>query len=1272
MKKIIFLSLYILFVVKITAQNQHFKLNWNLSDNSFHATVEPGAFPLFQAENFLYDNGQVFFSKVWKIPAPILSKSLKISNLSYSPVARSVLKKLQLTNIPENFKPELKTSYARDEILAYFKINVFIQKEGQYYKLNSFDIAYNYTARKQIFNVRNIYDSHWANGSWYRFNIDKTGVYKLTKSFLKDLGIDVTTLDPRQIRIFGNGGKVMPLLNSVPYPEDITELAIEVVGEQDGVFNDDDYILFYAVSDKEWSDDYDSNLNFYTNSTDYYIKIDGQNGKRISTYQEPQAAAGSIYNDYLDRKFYEKDKSIFTYLGRKAFDEPLTLSDNTKNINFKFDRLVTAKPVHYKIKAAVDKAPASLRVLINNQTDVQINFSNYGTYQLGTDASRSGDISVSGDEVNFNLIFNNNNLFDAHLYLEYINVWAYCRLQGTGKQYRFFNPQADGNGVGAYQFENAKDITRIWDITDPYNPAVFVNSQNNFQIKFNRNVRKYFVAIDQNDFYKPIKPDENIKQKNQNLHKEVFYHTGGFADLDYLIVTPEFLHDEAEKFADLHRDNGLNVYVADLQKIYKEFGNGQTDIAAIRNFIKYIYNNASAPDQRIKFVMMFGDASNDYKNLIPDYLLTDGQKTNIVPIYESINSFDLVNSVASDDFFVMMDDNEGTLTNSNQNPDIAIGRLVIRNTEDAEVFYQKYKRYIKETSKSNWRSFITLWADDADPGNGWEKEFTVNTDTIANRITRIHPEFNLVKIYQDAYRQVQTPGGPRYPEAKRDLINQFEKGTLILAYIGHGNEVTLAHEHMLVVDDVLNLHNFDRLPLVTTMTCEFAKFDNPTRNSAAEMMMWNPDGGALEMVSTTRSMYSSNAKNMNTDFYQALLGLSFGLNGQIIKNPAEALRKAKVYTSSGYGKFNIAFLGDPGFDLGFAAPKIKLTSVNNKPTDTLSALQHVIVKGEIQDASGNLIDNFNGIINPIVFDKYRQAHTFDNDNNGLNLNFEKLGPKIFQGKADVINGKFQFEFIVPKDINLAYGKGRISFYAYNQSYEKIGYDETIIIGGVDGDAADDNKPPLIKAFMNDTNFVSGGITDENPYLILELEDEHGINTIGGIGHDITAYIDDNQMQTFVLNDFYETERNTYQKGKVKYRLYNLSPGWHTLTAKAWDVYNNSAETTISFQVVNNDEIKLDKVLNYPNPFVNYTEFWFNHNHPFEDLDVMIQVYTISGKLVWQHRQNVLTTGYLSREITWDGRDNFGNKLAKGVYVYKLTIRTINGKTAQKIEKLVIL
>ncbi len=1269
MKKIFFLIFWML-LFNATAQFKHFELKWQLQSLQKQAHNPPDTYMLFQSKDYQYQPENVYFSTTWKVSQLIDPASVSLKNVKYSPIAAYLVEKLDLKAIPDRFKPDLRTGQARDELVAILEINAFIKKGGQYYKLESFDISYAFNPATAQRRVQNIYDSRWATGKWYKFKINKSGVYKIDKNFLKSLGINTDNLDPRKLKIFGNGGKVMPLSNAVPYPEDISELAIEVVGEQDGSIDAGDYILFYAQSHKEWSDDYDANLNIYTNETNYFVQIDNQNGKRIQAYQEPAGTASEVFNDYLNRQFYEEDHTIFTYMGRKAFDAPFDPGITTKRFEFNFKNRIESKPVTYQIKAAINKNGTGFQASLNGQYLGQRHLT-FGTYAVANDGAIQGDLIISGNPLKFDVTFNSNNFFDARLYMEYINVQAYCSLAGTGKQFRFYNPDADnGGGVAAYHLTQAQNITRVWDITDIYNPTYVLNNQNSFDIKFFKNSKKRFIAIDKGDFYTPEKVDHSL-QDNQNLHKDLFYHTGQFKDLDYIIVTPAFLHQKAEQFADMHQQAGLNVYVADLKKIYKEFGNGQQDIAAIRNMIKYVYFNASAPDKKIKFVMLFGDASNDFKNLIPENKLVGG-RSNIVPIYESKDFYDKVSSIGSDDFFVMMDPSEGFLTDSSELPDIAVGRLLVRNEAEAETIFHKYQHYLSQDTKQNWRTFVTLWSDDADPGHSGDIEFVKNTEAIAQHIKAIHPEYNITKIYQDAYPQINTPGGPRYPDAKRDLFNQFEKGSLIIGYIGHGNQVALSHERMLTMADVLKLHNFDRLPLMTTMTCEFAKFDDATRETAAEYLIWNDKGGVLEMVSTVREIWTSNAKDMNTDFYHALFGVNAGMNGHIIKNPAEALRMAKVFTGSGKGKFNIAFLGDPGFDLGFAKSKIVLNSVNNMPTDTLKALKHIIIKGEVQDASGNLMTNFNGTINPIVFDKYQTDQTLDNDHNDFTLTFEKLGKKLFQGKADVVNGQFTFEFVVPKDIDLNYGKGRLSFYAVGTGQEKIGYSENITVGGVDPNAAEDNQPPVITAYLNDKNFVSGGITDANPYLLLDLSDEHGINTIGGIGHDITAYLDDNQTEVFVLNDFYETENNTYQRGHVKYRLYNLSPGWHTLHIKAWDVYNNSGTAEINFQVVENKDIVLEHVLNYPNPFVDYTEFWFNHNHPFEDLDVMIQVYTISGKLVWQHRQTVMSDGFLSRDITWDGRDNFGNKLAKGVYVYKISVRTQTGKTAQKIEKLVIL
>jgi hypothetical protein len=365
--------------------------------------------------------------------------------------------------------------------------------------------------------------------------------------------------------------------------------------------------------------------------------------------------------------------------------------------------------------------------------------------------------------------------------------------------------------------------------------------------------------------------------------------------------------------------------------------------------------------------------------------------------------------------------------------------------------------------------------------------------------------------------------------------------------------------------------------------------------------------------------------------------------------------------------------------LAIAKPKVVLTKINDvpitQPTDDLKALATVKLSGEVQDENGQLLSSYNGELSINVFDKNFTKNALNNDGFTTPLTFENLGETIFRGNVSVVNGQFEVTFVVPRDIRIPLGPGRVSFYAKGTQVntDRTGHSFDIRVGGVNTAAVADNIGPRARLFMNDESFVDGGITNPSPFLLAFLEDEHGINTASGIGHDIIAILDGDEMNPFVLNDYYETELNDFTKGRIRFPLRDLAKGPHTIVFKAWDVYNNPVTVEIHFVVADGNGITLTNVLNYPNPFVNYTEFWFNHNRPFEPLEVQVQIFTITGKIVKTINQTVTTEGFLSRQIQWDGLDDFGSKIGKGVYVYKLTVRsTLNGNTAEKIEKLVIL
>jgi len=401
------------------------------------------------------------------------------------------------------------------------------------------------------------------------------------------------------------------------------------------------------------------------------------------------------------------------------------------------------------------------------------------------------------------------------------------------------------------------------------------------------------------------------------------------------------------------------------------------------------------------------------------------------------------------------------------------------------------------------------------------------------------------------------------------------------------------------------------------------------------------------MITTIREIGQGSAETFNDTLSSKL----FAYNSNTYPTIAEALRLAK--NTSQLTATNVVFyLGDPALMLAIPKPKIVLTKVNDMPItgpiDDFKSLAYVKLTGEILDENNLNLNTYNGDLAVQIFDKTIPRTTLNNDYQGSTMAFNTLGETIFRGNASVNNGKFEFGFVVPRDIRIPLGNGRISFYGKRNQLllDKTGYNTTIKIGGVNVNAAADTTPPKVRLYMNDESFVNGGITNESPIFLAFLEDENGINTASGIGHDILAYLDGNETNPYLMNDYYDTELNNYKKGIVKYPFRNLSKGLHTLTFKAWDVYNNLVSAQLQFVVVGDETITLTNVLNYPNPFVNYTQFWFTHNRPFEPLEVQIQVMTITGKVVWTRNQIITTEGFYQESSLGTEKMTLETKLEK--------------------------
>lgn len=1147
-----------------------------------------------------------------------------------------------------------------------------------YEKLISFDIQF--APSKSINRPGNQVSRYYApnsvlaTGSWYKLGVNENGVYKITYDFLKQqLGLDVDNLDPRKIKLFGNGGGMLPEDNATPRPDDLVENAIEVVGESDGVFNSTDYILFYGQSADQWHFDasdsrFHHQTHLYCDTTYYFLTADlAGPSKRIADKASLTPGTGDVQiNSFDDYAFHENNAANFMKSGRNFYGEIFDIN-LTQSFSFPFPNLNTATQAYYRT-CVMARSYVTSSFYLKYQGQQLYNIStlaistNYTDY-YGHDRTVSGVFTASGPTITLDYTYNQP-LGTSIGYLDYIELNVKRDLTMSGNQMIFRNKESlNSISPMSYNLTGYNSGLTIWDISDIYEiKKQSVLSSGNFITAPSGELQEFIAFNSINGFFTPRFHE---KVANQNLH--------GLGQTDLIIVSyPEFF-SEASRLADFHRTHdNLRVVVVNSNEVYNEFSSGKRDIAAIRDFTKMFYDRSATDMPR--YLLLFGDGSYQNKN-------NSTSNTNFLPTYQSENSLSPVESYTSDDWFGFLDSLEGSWV-STEYLDIGIGRFPVKSLQEARTAVDKIIRYATPGTVSDptacnsgnstlgdWRNIVCFVADDEDGDTHINQ-----ADTMLRNLNPLILRYNVDKIYLDSYQQESTPGGARYPDVNDAINNRVNRGTLVLNYIGHGGELGWAHEVILNNSMINAWDNKFAMPLFITATCEFSRFDDPARTSAGENTFLNSNGGAIGLFTTTRLAFAFQNgilnKSLNRYMFDKPNG-EFPRLGDIFR-----LTKRDPYNASSANSKNFTLLGDPALKLAYPKYDIAATKINGQDFialgDTISALSKVTITGEIRD-NGQKLTGFNGVIYPTIFDKATIVQTLGNDAASPQRTFAARKNILYKGKVSVINGDFTFTFIVPKDIAYNYGTGRLSFYAQNGTDDASGYYDSLVIGGISQNLASDNTGPEIKLYLNDEKFIFGGITNEHPKIYALLNDSNGVNTVGnGIGHDITATLDNKQENILVLNDYYESDLNSYQKGKLLYNLEGLSEGRHSLKLKVWDIYNNSSEAYTEFVVAPSAEIALTHVLNYPNPFTTHTSFFFEHNQACNDLDVQIQVYTVSGKLIKTINDHIVCEGYRSDKIDWDGKDDFGDRIGRGVYVYRLKVRTTDGNMAEKFEKLVVL
>lgn len=1122
--------------------------------------------------------------------------------------------------------------------------------------------------------------SKLADGTIYKIAIEKTGVYKIDYNLLKDAGVDIDNIDPRNIQLLGNGGKALPEIISSFRFDDLVENAITIVGEQDGSFDANDYILFYGVGTNNFAYNTSSKLfvhskNPYSSQSHYFIKIANSNGKRITSL--PSLSSTSHFSNQYDAVLHHEEELInlmeeefaLPPSGRQWFGESFQAT-RSHTFSFKFKNRIDSLPLNIQMRMAT-------RAFSNSTISSTINGNSYFSNLVGASNSyiyaafanflnRNDKFTTTGDNIELNIQYANNST-SSNSWLDYITIQARCRLTFTGGQFSFRDGSVNNKTSTTYQLAKGANAT-IWDVTRPYAVRQHQHLNGLFGVAIDTTCHE-FIAFDNSVFYTPTILGSI---SNQNLH-------GITTAPDLLIVYNKKLISAAQKLAEHRRSfSGMVVEMIDVEQIYNEFSSGNPDVSAIRDFTKMLYDRALATQtNELKYLLLFGSGSFDYKALGSGR--TSENNPNYVPVYQTEESNDPLSTYTSDDYFGMLDDNEGNI-NANNLLDIGVGRLPFRSAEEAEVVVDKIIRYDSSPSTlGDWRNRLSFVADDED-----NNLHLNDAESIAQGVASRDTSYNISKIYVDAFRQISTNGGFRYPDAQNAILDDLFKGSLAINYLGHGGPSGWAGERIFTSSDINALKNQNNLPLFITATCSFGTHDDPNAVSAGELLLLNPEGGAIALLTTVRVVVASSNKVLaNSTFNQMFkpIGDKMPALGDVIR-----LAKNKSGLLSATNSRKYALLGDPSMTLAYPKYNVKTLSINSKAIsgkDTIKALEKVTVTGELHDLSGALLSNFNGTITPTVYDKADTIKTRANDAASYVRTFDVQKKIIFKGNASVINGKFEFSFIVPKDINYNIGHGRISYYAHDGVLtDANGNYDGVVIGGTNQNAAQDNKGPEVLVFMNDEHFAPGGITDANPKIFVKLYDENGINTIGNsIGHDLVGTLKDpaTLQNEYVLNSFYESEKDDYTRGTAIYPLKNLKEGLHNIHVKAWDVYNNPGEGETEFLVTNSAEVALKHVLNYPNPFTTKTSFQFEHNYPAQALEVQVQIFTVSGKLVKTIRRELTAeenVGYRITDIDWDGLDEFGERIGRGVYIYKVQIQALGttnkSKQASEFQKLVIL
>jgi len=1120
-----------------------------------------------------------------------------------------------------------------------------------------------------------VQNSVLATGHFYKLEVKETAIYKLDKNYLQAAGINVNSIDPRTIKIYGNGGMILPFDNFAPVPIDLVENRIFVSGEDDGKFNDNDYILFYGKSPHQWIYDtlnqtYIHLVNHFSNSNYYWITYGNSNGRRMQVINSPNQSGINPLQSFKDRLFDEPEiinpgSTGYLWVSSKiGVNEGYTFNKELRGyydgsfVNFRFRFGNGGQPPNYWRLEDLNS-----NFLINQVIHGTIGFSGVNLEYLNM--SRYGvsyPLDPGKSSINFkaSLPSSNNNSPNVAGVYDYYEVHYDRVFSADSNTLRFNSP--DTNATIEFQINSftSSDI-KILNVTEHsnvnlINPISFSNGVLRYQVNIVKGSPHEYYAIGGANFKTPVSISARIP--NQNLKGDLLNGAG------FIIITPKEFLQAANRLKALRERAGtdyIKTAIVEIEKIYNEFSGGLQDPVAMRNFIKYSYNNWQ---ERPVYIMFMGDGSYDYKNI---YNLYNANLKNWIPPIEKDSDFSNdIDSYCSDDYIVEI--NESYIEPGDMSiPDFAAGRICSNTLEEANSYIDKIISYEDAANYDQWRNENLYIADD-----GWTTEntggqegslFTNQSEEIAERHTPNHVERR--KVYIVSYPTEITSQGRRKPGANIDIIKEWNKGKLLINFYGHLSNDVWAHERIFGGQDIIQLNNKDKYPFLTIPNGDYIRWDDPFIRSTGIQLIDIKDKGIIGIYSAVRPVYSIQGATFNNLFWDNLF-MKDSLNlparlGHVIFNVKQSLNSDN--------DLKMSLICDPTLRIGTPKFRTRIDSINNTPGGHLfhmKSLQKVKISGSVLKPDSSFWQDYSGTLSLKLYDVDKQIRIIDF---GFLFQYKLFGGIIFTGRTNIVNGLWTLEFIVPRDISNDTGRGRINAYFKNDISDGLGFTDKFVLSGIDSTAAVDSTGPKIQVYIDSRNFRTGDIVNQNPKMLIDFFDESGLNVTGTIGHKIEAILNDDGSNSIDLTPFYNATTG-YQNGTAEYQFQNLLDGKYNLRIKAWDTYNNSGVSEIDFNVKSNSGLALENVYNYPNPMKDFTNFVFNHNYD-SPLTAEIKIYIVSGRLIKALSKKNIIEKFVS--VDWNGRDNDGDAISNGTYIYKLIIKAEDGNISKSsVGKLAVL